>query len=61
MCVCVCRIAHVHSTVGWEDYYRHRGDQRSEVMELWREEDYLLVTEFAESGGADYVNVSIIT
>ena len=52
-------VASVEGTSGWMNYYSDRLHQQSEKMSLERGQDYLLVSEFAESSGNDYINVRL--
>ena len=64
MC-CFDRIAEVTSPNGWDlrNFYqwsnwRNRGDlQRSDMMDLSNGNSYLLVANFKEGGGADFLRV----
>lgn len=44
---------------GWMNYYSDRLHQQSEKITLERGQDYLLVSEFAENSGNDYINVRL--
>ena len=41
------------------NYYSESENQRSEKMMLEEGQDYLLVSEFADSSGHDYINVRV--
>ena len=51
------RIASNPYPSGWNNFARY-SSQRSEVFNLTEGEDYLLVGEFKESTGGDYIQVS---
>ena len=53
-------VAGTVSGTGWFNYYTYPSNQRSEKMALERGQDYLLVSEFAESDGNDYINVRYV-
>lgn len=50
------RVAHSHRAVPWHGYYVAE-TQRSDMMQLEEGEDYLLVADFAEGYGSEYINV----
>lgn len=50
------RVAHSHRAVPWHGYYV-ADSQRSDMMELNKGEDYLLMADFAEGQGYEYINV----
>lgn len=43
---------------GWNNYYQ-RPEQKADLLHLERGEDYLLIAEYKEGGGYDYLQVSI--
>lgn len=50
------RVAYSHRAVPWHGYYVAES-QRSDMMQLEEGEDYLLVADFAEGYGYEYINV----
>lgn len=54
------RIITSSEVTGFNNFYRN-SDQKADTLHLEVGEDYLLVAEFKESGGADYLQVSYNT
>ena len=53
------RIAHNPYYSGWNNFVKF-SEQRSDVFNLTEGEDYLLVGEFQEGGGEDYIQVGVL-
>ena len=53
----ISRIISSLSPTGFTNFFRYSG-QKSEVFNLDRDEDSLLVAEYKEYGGQDYLQVS---
>ena len=54
---CICRIISNLYASGWGSYYRYPHQRADQVEELQVSEDYMLVAEFKEGGGGDYIQV----
>ena len=58
--ICVfseCRIISTRRVSGWNNYYSRSDEQRASPLQLTSDQDYLMVGEFKESGGGDYLQV----
>ncbi len=58
MCSCLCSIISSRFVTGFNNFYRY-SEQKSAGLELNDSEDYLLVAEYKENGGQDYIQVRI--
>ena len=54
-------VATTTRATGWMNYFNDPSNQRSEKMPLEKGQDYLLVSEFAETYHLDYINVSTLS
>ena len=59
MYIIICSLLESQFSTGFENYERYT-NQRSESMMLNSATDYLLVGEYKEGGGAEYLTVSVV-
>ena len=43
--------------MAWQDYHAYPSSQRSDMFQLEEGGDYLVVSEFVEGSGSDFINV----